>query len=185
MRCGLLGKTLGHSYSPIIHSQLADYRYELFEKQENELGEFLRSGCFDGLNVTIPYKKAVIPYLDEISDAARAIGSVNTIVRRPDGTLFGDNTDAFGFSCMISDSGMKVAGAKALVLGSGGASLTVQHVLREAGAQVIVISRSGENNYENLHLHKDACLLVNTTPVGRSEERRVGKECRSRWSPYH
>lgn len=171
MRCGLLGKKLGHSYSPIIHSQLADYRYELFEKQENELGEFLRSGCFDGLNVTIPYKKAVIPYLDEISDAARSIGSVNTIVRRPDGTLFGDNTDAFGFSCMISDSGMKVAGAKALVLGSGGASLTACHVLRKLGArEVIVISRHGEDNYENLHRHADTEIIVNTTPVGMYPE---------------
>ena len=128
MRCGLLGKKLGHSYSPIIHSQLADYRYELFEKQENELGEFLRSGCFDGLNVTIPYKKAVIPYLDEISDAARSIGSVNTIVRRADGTLFGDNTDAAGFMAMLVSLDADVRGKKCLVLGSGGASVMAQYV---------------------------------------------------------
>ena len=171
MRCGLLGKKLGHSYSPLIHSRLADYRYELFEKREDELGEFLRSGCFDGLNVTIPYKKAVIPYLDEVSDTARAIGSVNTIVRRADGTLCGDNTDAFGFSRMISDSGIDVTGAKALVLGSGGASLTACHVLRQLGAkEVIVISRSGENNYENLSRHADAEIIVNTTPVGMYPE---------------
>lgn len=171
MRCGLLGKKLGHSYSPVIHGLLADYRYDLLEKQEDELGEFLRSGCFDGLNVTIPYKKAVIPYLDEISDTARAIGSVNTIVRRADGTLCGDNTDAFGFSRMISGSGIEVTGAKALVLGSGGASLTACHVLRQLGArEVTVISRSGADNYGNLHRHADAEIIVNTTPVGMYPE---------------
>ena len=165
--CGLLGKKLGHSYSPAIHSRLADYRYELFEKSEEELEAFLRSGCFDGLNVTIPYKKAVLPYCSELSDTVRAIGSVNTIVRRADGTLYGDNTDAAGFSYMIRESGITVDGAKALVLGSGGASLTVCHVLRQLGAKsVTVISRSGEDNYENLHRHKDADIIVNTTPVG-------------------
>ena len=165
--CGLLGKKLGHSYSPAIHSRLADYRYELFEKSEEELEAFLRSGCFDGLNVTIPYKKAVLPYCSELSDTVRAIGSVNTIVRRADGTLYGDNTDAVGFSYMIRESGITVDGAKALVLGSGGASLTVCHVLRQLGAKsVTVISRSGEDNYENLHRHKDADIIVNTTPVG-------------------
>ena len=171
MRCGLLGKKLGHSYSPAIHQQLGSYSYVLFEKSEEELEGFLRSGAFDGINVTIPYKKAVIPYLDEISDTARSIGSVNTVVRRPDGTLYGDNTDAFGFSCMISASGIEAVGAKALVLGSGGASLTACHVLRQLGArEVIVISRSGEDNYENLHLHADAELIVNTTPVGMYPE---------------
>ena len=165
--CGLLGKKLGHSYSPAIHSRLADYRYELFEKSEEELEAFFRSGCFDGLNVTIPYKKAVLPYCSELSDTVRAIGSVNTIVRRADGTLYGDNTDAAGFSYMIRESGITVDGAKALVLGSGGASLTVCHVLRQLGAKsVTVISRSGEDNYENLHRHKDADIIVNTTPVG-------------------
>ena len=87
LRCGLLGRTLSHSYSPAIHAQLADYSYLLYEKEPAELERFLRSGEFDGLNVTIPYKKTVIPYCAELSDTARAIGAVNTIVRRPDGTL--------------------------------------------------------------------------------------------------
>ena len=167
LRCGLLGKTLGHSYSPAIHSRLGNYSYTLFEKTEEELDAFLRSGCFDGLNVTIPYKKAVLPYCDEVSDTVRAIGSVNTIVRRPDGTLCGDNTDADGFAYMIRCSGISVAGEKALVLGSGGASLTACHVLRQLGArEVIVISRTGENNYDNLQKHRDAGIIVNTTPLG-------------------
>ena len=167
LRCGLLGKTLGHSYSPAIHRCLGDYSYVLFEKTEDELGGFLRSGDFDGLNVTIPYKKAVVPYCAELSPAAKALGSVNTIVRRPDGTLYGDNTDLAGFRYMVKCSGVSVDGEKALVLGSGGASVTVVEALRQLGArEVVVISRSGENNYENLDHHRDAALIVNTTPVG-------------------
>lgn len=167
LRCGLLGKTLGHSYSPAIHRRLGDYSYVLFEKMEEELDGFLRSGEFDGLNVTIPYKKAVVPYCAELSPAAKALGSVNTIVRRPDGSLYGDNTDLAGFRYMVKCSGVSVDREKALVLGSGGASVTVVEALRQLGArEVVVISRSGENNYENLDRHRDAALIVNTTPVG-------------------
>ena len=167
LRCGLLGRTLGHSYSPAIHAQLADYAYSLYEKEPEELDRFLRSGEFDGLNVTIPYKKDVIPYCAELSDTARAIGAVNTLVRRPDGTLWGDNTDAYGFSMLVQASGAYVRGKKALVFGSGGASATAQYVLRQLGArEVVVISRHGENNYENLDRHADAEIAVNTTPVG-------------------
>ena len=167
MRCGLLGKTLGHSYSPQIHAQLGDYSYELFEKQPEELENFLRHGEFDALNVTIPYKKAVLPYCAVLSDAVKAIGSANTLVRQPDGTLFADNTDAFGFSCIADECGVDIAGKKALVFGSGGASVTAQYVLKERGArEVLVISRSGEHNYENLDKNADAEILVNTTPLG-------------------
>ena len=167
MRCGLLGKTLGHSYSPQIHAQLGDYSYELFEKQPEELENFLRHGEFDALNVTIPYKKAVLPYCAALSDAVKAIGSANTLVRQPDGTLFADNTDAFGFSCIADECGVDIAGKKALVFGSGGASVTAQYVLKERGArEVLVISRSGEHNYENLDKNADAEILVNTTPLG-------------------
>ena len=108
LRCGLLGRTLGHSYSPALHAQLAGYSYLLYEKEPEELEGFLRSGEFDGLNVTIPYKKTVIPYCAELSDTARAIGAVNTIVRRPDGTLWGGNTDAYGFSMLVQSSGAEV-----------------------------------------------------------------------------
>ena len=167
MRCGLLGKTLGHSYSPQIHAQLGDYSYELFEKQPEELENFLRHGEFDALNVTIPYKKAVLPYCAVLSDAVNAIGSANTLVRQPDGTLFADNTDAFGFSCIADECGVDIAGKKALVFGSGGASVTAQYVLKTRGARaVLVISRSGEHNYENLDKNADAEILVNTTPLG-------------------
>lgn len=166
MKCGLLGRKLGHSYSPQIHACLGDYPYVLFEKEPEELEDFLKNGDFTGINVTIPYKKDVIPYLDEISPVARKMGAVNTIVRRPDGTLFGHNTDYFGFASMVKRSGLAVTGKKALVLGSGGASNTVVAVLTKLGANVVIISRSGENNYANLHLHADAAVIVNTTPVG-------------------
>ena len=167
LRCGLLGRKLGHSYSPAIHERLADYSYRLFEVEPEDLGAFLQEGAFDGLNVTIPYKKDVIPYCAELSDTARAIGAVNTLVRRADGTLWGDNTDAYGFSMLVQSSGADVAGKKALVFGSGGASATAQYVLRQLGArEVVVISRHGEDNYENLDRHADAQIAVNTTPVG-------------------
>ena len=165
MKCGLLGRKLGHSYSPQIHSYLGDYPYVLFEKEPEELEEFLRDGDFSGINVTVPYKKDVIPYLDELTPTAQKMGAVNTIIRR-NGRLIGHNTDYFGFLTMVRSSGLSVAGKKALVLGSGGASNTAVAVLEELGANVIVISRSGVNNYDNLHIHTDAVLLVNTTPVG-------------------
>lgn len=166
MRCGLLGKKLGHSYSPQIHAKLGDYPYLLHEKAPEELENFLKNGDFTGLNVTIPYKKAVIPYCESLSDRAKHLGAVNTIVRRADGSLVGHNTDFFGFSAMVKKSGLEPAKKKCLVLGSGGASVTAVAVLQEMGAEVIVISRSGENHYGNLSRHGDAAILVNATPVG-------------------
>lgn len=166
MKYGLLGQKLGHSYSPQIHGELANYTYSLFEKQPDELEAFLKEGDFSGLNVTIPYKKAVIPILSELSPVAARLGAVNTIVRRSDGSLIGHNTDYFGFRSMVEQSGLTVSGKKALILGSGGASNTAVAVLQELGANTVVISRSGENNYDNLHLHKDAAIIVNATPVG-------------------
>ena len=167
LKCGLLGEKLGHSYSPQIHSMLADYEYKLFEKSPEELEDFLKSGEFDGLNVTIPYKKSVMPYCAELSPTAAQIGSVNTIVRRSDGSLYGDNTDAFGFENLIVHNGIEVKGKKALVLGTGGASVTAQAVLKNLGAsEVVVISRKGEVNYENIAKHADAEIIANTTPVG-------------------
>ena len=167
LKCGLLGQKLGHSYSPAIHGMLADYDYQLFEREPEQLEDFLKNGGWDGINVTIPYKKAVLPYCAELSDTARRIGSVNTIVRRPDGSLYGDNTDAYGFESLVKKSGIDVRGKKALVLGSGGASVTVVAVLKLLGAEsVTVISRGGEDNYDNLDKHADAQIIANTTPVG-------------------
>lgn len=167
MKCGLLGEKLGHSYSPQIHAELADYEYLLYEKTPDTVEHFVRNGGWHGLNVTIPYKKTVIPFCDELSEMAAAIGSVNTLLRRPDGTIFGDNTDAFGFETLLTQTlPENIEGQKTLVLGTGGASVTVSAVLKKHGAEVVTISRRGENNYENLDRHADAKLLVNTTPVG-------------------
>ena len=166
-RCGLIGEKLGHSFSPAIHGKLADYEYKLYELSPGQLGPFLEKKEFDGLNVTIPYKKTVIPYCDELTEAAKSIGSVNTIVKRADGTLLGHNTDYDGIMWLLKNAGAQVKGKKAVVLGTGGASLTVQAALRNLGAaQVVVISRSGEDNYGNIARHSDAKILVNATPVG-------------------
>lgn len=164
--CGLLGRHLAHSYSPQIHACFGKTDYTLWEKEPEELDAFIKSGEFDGMNVTIPYKKDVMPYLDELSDIAKAIGSVNTIAKRADGTLFGDNTDAAGFMAMLDSLGADVKGKKCLVLGSGGASVMAQYVLKALGGEVVVISRSGENNYDNINRHNDAKYIVNATPVG-------------------
>ncbi len=166
MVCGLLGRRLGHSYSPQIHGQLGNYEYHLFEKEPENLGEFLKHGDFTGLNVTIPYKKDVLRYCDDLSPVAQRLGAVNTIVRKSDGTLVGHNTDYFGFASMVRRCGLAPKGKKVLILGSGGASSTACAVMEELGAKAVVISRSGANNYSNLHLHRDCAILVNTTPVG-------------------
>ncbi|MCD8115953.1 MAG: AAA family ATPase [Oscillospiraceae bacterium] len=163
---GLLGRVLGHSWSPQIHAMLADYDYRLYETEPEALGEFLTTTPLAGMNVTIPYKKDVIPYCSQLSDAARRIGSVNTLTRHEDG-WHGDNTDYDGFVHMVKSAGIDVAGCKALVFGSGGASLAVKAALADMGADpVVTISRSGPDNYDNLDRHRDAGLLVNTTPLG-------------------
>lgn len=165
MKCGLLGRSLSHSYSPQIHSRLGRYEYSLFEKEPDQLEDFLQNGDYTGINVTIPYKKDVIAYLSELSPVAKRLGAVNTIVRR-NGKLIGHNTDYFGFRSMVEESGLAVRDKKVLVLGSGGASNTAVAVLEELGAKPVIISRSGANNYGNLNLHGDTAVIVNTTPVG-------------------
>ena len=165
MKCGLLGRKLGHSYSPQIHAYLGSYRYDLFEREPEDVEDFLKNGDFSAINVTIPYKKTVMPYC-RLTPTAEYMGSVNTIVRQPDGTLLGHNTDYFGFTSMVHRSGLEPKGKKCLVLGSGGASVTAVAVLKEMGAHVVVISRNGEDNYKNLERHKDAAILCNCTPVG-------------------
>jgi len=167
IRAGLIGAKLGHSFSPQIHAALADYPYDLIELEENEVGTLLKSGKYDALNVTIPYKKTVIPYLDEITREAARIGAVNTVVRREDGALVGHNTDYAGFSDLVRSLGVTLTGKKVVVLGSGGASRTAVTVAEDSGArEVIVVSRTGENNYENIDRHADAEILINATPVG-------------------
>lgn len=164
---GLLGRTLGHSYSPRIHALLGSYEYRLFEVEPEDVGPFLKGGSFQGLNVTIPYKETVMEYCDRLSDAAKKIGCVNTIVRKEDGSLFGDNTDYYGFSHMLSRAGIEVCNRKVLVLGTGGASKTVKAVLTDRGArEIVVVGRSGAVTYDNIAEHYDAEVIVNTTPVG-------------------
>ena len=167
LRCGLLGKTLAHSYSPLIHSELGDYSYRLFEIPEEELGEFVRGDGYDCLNVTMPYKVSVIGYLDSLSPEAERIGAVNTVVRTGGGKLIGYNTDYYGFGYMLKRAGIEIGGRKVAVLGSGGASKTVRAYLSDGGAEsVTVVSRSGETNYGNTAAYSGADLIVNATPVG-------------------
>ena len=164
---GLLGRKLGHSWSVPIHAALGCGGYRLIELEPEQLGPFLARQDIGGLNVTIPYKRDVMPYCDVIDEAAQAIGSVNTLARRADGKLYAWNTDAAGFCWMARRAGVELSGRKVVILGSGGASLTAQAMARRLGArEVVVISRSGENNYGNLERHADAEIVVNTTPVG-------------------
>ena len=171
---GLLGRKLGHSWSVPIHKALGCGGYRLIELEPEELAGFLAREDIGGLNVTIPYKRDVMPLCGVIDPAAQAIGSVNTIVRDPDGTLRAYNTDAAGFCWMARRAGISFSGKKAVILGSGGASLTAQAMAKQLGArEIAVISRSGENNYHNLSRHADADIVVNTTPVGTYPD--VGK----------
>ena len=164
---GLLGRKLSHSLSPQIHAHFGSYPYELFCREPEELDAFFADKSLKAYNVTIPYKVEAYKHCDVLSDTAKKIGSVNTVVRRADGTLYGDNTDYFGFDYMSKSCGADYNGKKVLVLGSGGASLTVCTVANDCGArEIIVVSRSGENNYENISDHYDADIVVNTTPVG-------------------
>ncbi len=164
---GLLGRRLGHSWSVPIHKALGCEGYRLIELEPEDLGDFLSREEIGGLNVTIPYKRDVMQYCDEIDPAAEIIGSVNTLVRR-DGRLTGYNTDIDGFLYTLRRAGISLKGKKVLILGSGGASLTARAAAKTEGArQVVVVSRAGEDNYENLpDRHGDAEVLINTTPVG-------------------
>ena len=166
MEYGLLGETLGHSFSPQIHAALADYDYRLYPTPPEAVEDLFRRRAFKGLNVTIPYKQTVIPLCDEVDAGAAAIGAVNTVVNR-DGKLTGYNTDIDGLIYLAKRTRVDMAGKKAVILGSGGTSRTARAAARALGAsEVAVISRHGEDNYENLSRHGDAQVLINTTPVG-------------------
>ncbi|MCI9068342.1 MAG: shikimate dehydrogenase [Lachnospiraceae bacterium] len=170
MEYGLIGEKLGHSYSKQIHEKLADYTYDLCPLTREEFPVFMEQKAFKAVNVTIPYKKDVITYLDEMDENAAAIGAVNTIVNK-DGRLVGHNTDFSGFAYMMKEAGISASGKKVLVLGTGGASAAILAVLKRQGAaKVISISRTGKGDavtYEEcISLHRDAALIVNTTPVG-------------------
>ena len=164
---GVLGRVLGHSYTPVIYRELAGLEYVRFEREPEELETFMRSGEWEGTNVTIPYKRAVIPYLDELSPLAERMGNVNTITRLPDGRLRGDNTDYFGFKCLVDTLGVDVSGRKVLVFGAtGGAGTTATMVLKDMGADVVAVGRHADVTYGDIKEHRDAVLAVNCTPVG-------------------
>jgi len=170
MKYGLIGEHLKHSYSCEIHAQIADYEYELHELPPSGLGGFLKKREFNAINVTIPYKQDVIPYLDEISDTAKRIGAVNTIVNR-NGRLYGDNTDFAGMLALAKHIGVDMKGRKVLILGTGGASKTGHALAEYMGAQsVYYVSRSGKDGsitYEQaVTEHSDAQIIINATPVG-------------------
>lgn len=161
----LIGEKLSHSYSKDIHS-LFGLNYELKELSAGEVGDFLQKKDFDGLNVTIPYKKTVIPYLDEVNEIAKNIGAVNTIVNE-NGKLKGYNTDYFGLKYALSFAGIEIKDKRVAVLGSGGASLTAQKLAEDtSAAEISVVSRNGELNYANVYEKIDPQVIINATPVG-------------------
>ena len=166
MEYGLLGERLGHSFSPQIHRDLAGYDYQLLPTPPEAVEDLFARRAFQGLNVTIPYKRTVMPLCDEIDPRAAAIGAVNTVVNQ-NGRLTGYNTDIDGFLYMARRAGVDMAGKKVVILGSGGTSRTARAAAGELGArEIITVSRRGEDNYQNLSRHADAQVLVNTTPVG-------------------
>lgn len=170
MKYGLIGKPLGHSFSREIHALIADYDYRLFEIDEDELPRFFQERDFSGINVTIPYKQAVIPFLDEISDEAKKIGAVNTIVKK-EGKLFGFNTDFFGMRALIKSTGLDLENKTVLILGTGGTSKTAVEVSKSLGAtEIVKVSRKKSSDTatydEAYEKYSDADVIINTTPVG-------------------
>lgn len=165
-RYGLLGRALSHSFSPLIHGMLGSYPYELLEMEPEQALSFVASRRFLGINVTIPYKKTLLPLCDWLDPGARAAGSVNTLVVRGQ-RLEGYNTDLDGLAAMAKRAGVSLFGRKVLVLGGGGAGAAAVLCARRLGArEVITISRRGGDNYGNLRKHGDAEVLINATPVG-------------------
>lgn len=187
MRYGLIGEKLGHSYSKIIHEMLADYKYDLIPLTREEFKQFMDKKEFAAINVTIPYKQAVIPYLNELHPLASRIGAVNTIVN-DNGRLIGYNTDFFGFEYMLKKNDITISGRKCLILGNGGSARTVNAVLKSLGAaKIYTVSRNpgkeaqsekaGRStdsecevkiiSYDECYAcHRDAQVIVNTTPLG-------------------
>lgn len=168
MDYGLIGEKLSHSYSKQIHALIGDYSYDIKNIAPDALSAFFAQRDFKGINVTIPYKKAVIPLCDTLLPVAQRLGSVNTITADKDGTLRGDNTDYFGFTYMAQKAGISFEGKNVLILGSGGTGITVEAVALDAGAaKVTIVSRGGPVNYSNVYeLCGDTQIVINATPVG-------------------
>ena len=170
MKYGCIGEHLGHSFSKEIHNALADYEYAIREIPKDELANFARSRDFLGINVTIPYKELIMPHLDEIDEAARKIGAVNTVVNRG-GKLYGYNTDFYGMTALVKHAGIDALGKKVAILGSGGTSKTAEAVFASLGAKTIIrVSRTKSADtvtYDELYSkHSDTEIIMNTTPLG-------------------
>lgn len=166
MKYALIGKTLVHSYSKIIHEAMGEYEYDLVSLSEDEVGSFARNCNYGGFNVTIPYKQTIMPFCDFISPQAVKIGSVNTVLKK-DGKLYGYNTDYDGFDALAKRGGIDFANKKVAILGSGGTYLTAKAVVSDSGAkEIISVSRNGEFNYTNINKWNDCEIIINTTPVG-------------------
>lgn len=169
-RYGLVGKKLTHSFSKEIHSKLADYNYELIELNEDSVKTFFEEKSFAAVNVTIPHKQTVIPFLDFISEKAKKIGAVNTVVNK-NGKLYGYNTDYYGMKALIEKTGVDLKGEKVLILGTGGTSKTARVLAEDLGArEILIVSRTKSENHityqEAATLHSDANVIINTTPAG-------------------
>ena len=169
-RYGCIGKKLTHSFSREIHGKLADYQYDLIELTEEEIPRFFAEKNFAAINVTIPYKQTVIPYLDSVSPVAQRIGAVNTVVNK-DGKLYGFNTDYYGMDALIRRLGIELAGKKVLILGTGGTGKTARVLASDLGAsQVLTVSRKKTDGFityeEAVTRHADAEIIINTTPSG-------------------
>lgn len=167
---GCIGKKLTHSFSKEIHARLAGYEYELIELNEDELKDFFDKKDFNAINVTIPYKQAVIPFLDSLSDVAKRIGAVNTVVNK-DGRLYGYNTDYYGMKALAEKTGVEIKDKKVLILGTGGTSKTARVLMQDMGAaEIITVSRKKTDEFitydEAVKEHFDAEVIINTTPSG-------------------
>lgn len=167
MEYALIGEKLGHSFSQVIHGFFEDYSYELIEVTQEKFSDFVNGKEYKGINITIPYKEKIIPYLDYIDDFAKEIGAVNTVVNRS-GKLYGYNTDFGGLKKLVELNNFDLKNKKALILGSGGTAKTACAVCKHLGAnEIITVSRSGNVNYSNVYsLHNDANIIINTTPCG-------------------
>lgn len=170
MKYGLIGEHLPHSFSKEIHAKIASYEYELHELSKDQLAGFMQKHDFLGINVTIPYKEAVIPFLSEVDETAKRIGAVNTVVNR-NGRLFGYNTDAYGMRALILKTGLDFTDAEVLILGTGGTAHTAHAVAESLGAKtVITVGRTAKNGAvtydEAYRSHADADFIINTTPCG-------------------
>ena len=167
MEYGLLGENLSHSYSKNIHEKIGLYKYNLYSVSRDNLEDILRLKKFKGMNVTIPYKKKVIPYCDELDIIAKNIGSVNTLVVDDNNFLKGYNTDYFGLKYTINRSNISLKNKKVLVLGDGGTSATAKALATDLEAkEILIVSIMGDLNYKTVYKHTNAEIIINTTPVG-------------------